>query len=63
IMDKRMELSLIIAHIIQQAKECLQRPEIKLESLRGRNFLKASGKRVKAKQNVFVGICHGLDID
>uniref|UniRef100_A0A3P8ZWK3 Rab-GAP TBC domain-containing protein n=1 Tax=Esox lucius TaxID=8010 RepID=A0A3P8ZWK3_ESOLU len=60
-MDEGTELSLTIAQIVQrlkgtnlhsqierQAKECLHRPEIKLESLKDdvRHFLKASGKRM-----------------
>uniref|UniRef100_A0A8K9V0K5 TBC1 domain family, member 19 n=1 Tax=Oncorhynchus mykiss TaxID=8022 RepID=A0A8K9V0K5_ONCMY len=67
-MDEGTELSLTIAQIVQrlkathlhsqierQAKECLHRPEIQLESLKEdvRNFLKASGKQ-RLMQNKYL---------
>ncbi|XP_038832034.1 TBC1 domain family member 19 [Salvelinus namaycush] len=67
-MDEGTELSLTIAQIVQrlkathlhsqierQAKECLHRPEIQLESLKEdvRNFLKASGWERKLQNAVY----------
>ncbi|KAG5260750.1 hypothetical protein AALO_G00296050 [Alosa alosa] len=67
-MDEETELSFTIAQIVQrlkgthlhsqlerQAKECLHRPDIKLESLKDdvRNFLKVSGWERKLQNAVY----------
>ncbi|MCJ8731497.1 hypothetical protein PDJAM_G00200180 [Pangasius djambal] len=67
-MDEGTEISLTIAQVVQrlrgthlhsqlekQAKECLHRPEIKLESLKEdvRNFLRASGWERKLQNAVY----------
>ncbi|MEQ2280803.1 hypothetical protein AMECASPLE_023694 [Ameca splendens] len=67
-MDESTELSLSIAHIAQrlqgshlhsqierQAKDCLHRPEIRLESLKEdvRSFLKTSGWEKKLQNAVY----------
>ncbi|KAM9501058.1 TBC1 domain family member 19 [Clarias gariepinus] len=67
-MDDGTEISVTIAQVVQrlrgthlhsqlekQAKECLQRPEIRLESLKEdvRNFLKASGWERKLQNAVY----------